>query len=901
MIARRLFGTLCLALGLVVVFGCERFGIRDAASRDETSGGAVAVSVEPPARQRIERLENGLRVIVRERHLGGMAALRVYVGAGSLNEGDFSGAGVSHFLEHLVSGGTTPTRTEDEIREALQAIGAQTNAHTSKQFVCYHGQVSGDSIGRLIEIIGDYVIHANIEQAEFDREFEVVQREIERSLADPRRRLWQLANETFFTDHPARQPILGHLDVFRRLKRDDLVRFYRRIVVPDNTVVVAVGDFDADNVFEAIRKTFGSWQQTRFQPTVLPPRKVQTGPRHAAIELDVKSVRTIIEFPAVRLTHPDLYPLDILAFVLGHGRASRMVSDIRDGRGLVQAISVSSYTPAGYDGGRFAIVFEAEADKANAAHRAVMEHLARAVGETPTGEELARAKRQKISAHVFALQQVEDIAADVGLNALLVGDPDFSERYVRNIQRVTAADVRRVAAEYLRPDVVTVTTVRPKREAKAEGEAKPPVKPPPVRPRIIQRLLPNGVRMLLCPIPGHPTVSIKMFMRGGLSVESEKTAGISSFMSRMLMKGTKRRTTADIARVLDARGAQMSASSGRNTIYLSARCLAEDFDTTFDLAAECLLEPAFPPVEIERLRAMTLAQLAHMADTPHGEASLYFNRVFFADSPYRFPVPGTVEVVKALTRDAILDWHREYVVGNNLVVAVFGGIDLVAAAKRVAAAVEGLPQNPRLVFPRDLKPRQTTGREVYIKPSGKGSAIVYVAYPGFDIFNVRDRFAVEMLDTVMSGYRMPSGWLHAELRGKGLVYEVHAWSMAGLRPGYFAAMAVCQPEKVPEVVGIIEKAMQRARKETFTKEQLTPARATIITAKELGRETIDGWSFEAAVDEVLGLGHAFAREELERIRQTRPADLSRVARQYLKNPAIVVVTSDPKAAEAIRK
>ncbi|HUU91053.1 MAG TPA: hypothetical protein VM238_07570, partial [Phycisphaerae bacterium] len=83
--------------------------------------------------------------------------------------------------------------------------------------------------------------------------------------------------------------------------------------------------------------------------------------------------------------------------------------------------------------------------------------------------------------------------------------------------------------------------------------------------------------------------------------------------------------------------------------------------------------------------------------------------------------------------------------------------------------------------------------------------------------------------------------------------------------------------------------------------QLTPARATIITAKELGRETIDGWSFEAAVDEVLGLGHGFAREELERIRQTRPGDLSRVARQYLKNPAIVVVTSDPKAAEAIRK
>ncbi len=217
MIARKLLGTLCLTLALAVVFGCERFRARNAATGGEAPTGAAAASVKPPPRQHIERLENGLRVIVRERRLGGMAAFRVYVGAGSLNEGDFSGAGVSHFLEHLVSGGTTPTRSEDEIRQALQAIGAQTNAHTSKQFVCYHGQVGGEHIGRLIEIIGDYVIHAQIEQKEFDREFEVVQREIERSLADPHRRLWQLANETFFPDHPARQPILGHPDAFREL------------------------------------------------------------------------------------------------------------------------------------------------------------------------------------------------------------------------------------------------------------------------------------------------------------------------------------------------------------------------------------------------------------------------------------------------------------------------------------------------------------------------------------------------------------------------------------------------------------------------------------------------------------------------------------------------------------
>jgi len=876
-------------------------GIAESPPPEGEAAAAAATAAARDAGRRAERLPNGLQVIVRERHLGGMAALRVYVGAGSLNEGRFTGAGVSHHLEHLVSGGTTAARSEDQVRQALETIGAQTNAHTSKQFQCFHGQAAGEHIHKLIEIIGDYVIHAAIPQAEFDREHEVIQREIERALADPDARLWYLADEIFFTYHPAREPVLGHLDAFRRLTRDDLVAFYHETFVPGNAVVVAVGDFDAAAVLDTIRKTFGDWPRTCFQPTVLPARKEQTGPREGRVEMDVQSVRSLIEFPTVTLTHPDLYPLDILAFILGEGRASRLVSDLREKRGLVQSISVASYTPAGYDGGRFAVLLETQPEKADAARRAVLEHLQHACRRLPTDDELARAKRQKIAEHAFELQDCETIASDLGLNALLVGDPDFSARYVRAIQDVTAEDVRRVAQTYLDPMRVNVASVVPAPPAPAAGQPAAAPKPPAGRPAVIARRLPNGVRLLLCPVEGQETVSIQMVLRGGLAVESEGTAGTSHFMARMLTKGAGDRSADDIARSLDARGAQMAASSGYNTIYLSAQCLAEDFDTTFDLAADCLLRPAFPPVEMERLRAMTLAQLSHLADTPQGEAQVYFHRTFFADSPYRFPVLGTPEVITNLTREALAQWHRTYVCGSNLVVAVFGGIDLERAGRRVIDAVKNLPAGEGLQFPRDLPPRATAGREVYIKETQKDSAIVFVAYPGTDIYNIRDRFALDLLDTVVSGYQMPGGWLHEELRGKGLVYEVHAWTLEGLRPGYFTAMAVCQPAKVPEVVDIIEKAMKRARREAFTEDQLTPARATVITAKELGRETVAGWAFEAAIDEALGLGYGFAREEVDRIRQVEPAEVHRVARQYLTQPVIVVVTGDPQAAEAVRR
>jgi zinc protease len=95
--------------------------------------------------------------------------------------------------------------------------------------------------------------------------------------------------------------------------------------------------------------------------------------------------------------------------------------------------------------------------------------------------------------------------------------------------------------------------------------------------------------------------------------------------------------------------------------------------------------------------------------------------------------------------------------------------------------------------------------------------------------------------------------------------------------------------------------MKRAASHRFEEKELAPARATIITAKELGRETVDGWAFEAAIDEALGLGAEFAREEIQRVRAVTPEEVGRVAREYLQTPVICIVTSDPKSAETIRK
>ncbi len=862
---------------------------------------ALAAPVLGAGAERIERLENGLRVIVKERPFGQVAAFRIYLQAGSLNEGEFTGAGISHLLEHVVSGGTTANRTEDEIREALDRIGAQTNAHTSKQYVCYHGQAGAEHVDELIELISDYVMHCVIDPDEFAREHQVVQRELERAEVNPAHVLWNLAAATFFVDHPARHPILGHLEILQKLTRDDAHAYYRRVARPDNAVAVAVGDFDADEVLATIRRLMGAWERRKADPTVLPDRVRQTAPRFASRAMDVAGVRRTLEFPTVRLTHPDLYPLDILAFVLGEGRSSRLVADLREKRVLVQSVGCYSYTPAGYDGGSFVVYLVGDPEKAEAAREAALGHVARVAEEGITEEELARAKRQKIAEHVYRLEETEAIAADMGTSFLLVGNPHFSDTYVEAIQKVTADEVRRVARDYLRPQVRTETVIHPPDvEPKASPGAAEAASAKGARPEIEMRRLASGVRLLLCPVPDHPSVSIQMCMKGGLALESAETAGASRMLAHLLMKGTGDLDAAALARRLDTLGADLSASAGNNTMMLSARCLAGDWADVFDLAARSLVAPSLPDEEIERVRARMLVEIDQLDDTPRGEAQRFFHEVYFTDSPYRFPVQGRAEVVRDLDRAALEAWHTRIVTGENLVVAVFGGIDPEAVATAAEKAFAKLPKAFTPAVPPEAAPRKVEAREVHVQATEKPGAVVFVAYPGFDLHNVDARIPMKVLDTLVSGYRMPGGWLHEELRGRGLVYVVHAYAMAGLRPGYFAAYAMCQAEKVPEVVSVIEEKMARARTEQWTADQLAPARATIITAEALGRETIAGWAFEAALNECLCLGYAFARREIDLVRAVTPDDVHRVAERYLGRPVIAILTSDPAAAETLK-
>ncbi len=290
-------------------------------------------------------LDHGLTVLIEENHANPIVSVQVFVRTGSIHEQEYLGSGISHFFEHIISGGTTSNRTEAESRAILETIGNKTNAYTTTDHTAYYIHTTSDHWTTALSLLADWMLNSEITEREFLREKGVVQREIEQGLDNPRRRLFQLARETQYKVHPARYPVIGYQPLVQQISRDDLLTYYRRMYAPNNMILVVVGDVDTQDALAHIRRAFGTGERRHVPALSLPQEPPQVGKRTAVAEMDIAQAHMNLAFRTVPLTHPDLYPLDVLSYILSNGESSRLVKRLKHDQQLVYQIRSGSFTP----------------------------------------------------------------------------------------------------------------------------------------------------------------------------------------------------------------------------------------------------------------------------------------------------------------------------------------------------------------------------------------------------------------------------------------------------------------------------------------------------------------------------------------------------------------------------
>ncbi len=833
-------------------------------------------------------LDNGLTVLIEEQHATPAVSVQVFVRTGSLYEQEYLGSGISHFFEHILHGGSTTARSAEASRLLLESIGNNTNAYTTVDHTAYYITTSAEHWRTALDLLADWLLHNQIAADEFEREKGVVQRELEQGLDNAEDILAQLVMETRYKVHPARYPVIGYKALAQHITRHDLLTYYQRMYTPNNMILVLVGHLHTATVLEEVRKTFGQAPYRPLPSIVLPAEPRQVGKRLAVKEMPVSQAALSLSFRTITVTHEHLYALDVLAYILANGNSSRLVQRVQEQQQRVYDIRTASYTPA-YTEGALSVIATLEPGQIDTASEAILQELYRLREEFVTPAELARAQKQKMTDYLFTRQNVEQRARVLGLDMLSTYDPQFSETYLTSIQRVSAEDIREVARRYFRADNLIQAVVRPP----ATTSPATPVQTNLAIEPAVKKVLANGLTLLLQRQPHWPTVAIHTAFQAGVRAETSDTNGISQLTAAMLVKGTPTRSAADIATLFDSKAASLSADAGHHSIVVQTTCLREDFRELFDAYADLLLHPTFPEAELHSARRALLAHIERIADDWHAEAERLWQETFFTVSPYRLSPNGSPVVLQRLQRQDIVAFYQRYAVPSNMVMAIVGDIDMVATSQMVERLFAALPPGPRPLLSVPFEPPPTQTQRT-VRQTQKHLAAVFMGFPGTTLANLADRYPLYLLDGILSGFDLPGGWLHHELRGQQLVYAVHAFNWLGLDAGYFGIYAGTRPDTVEHVISIILHNVEKARTGQISDAELTRMKQMALVVARLRRQTPEQFANDMLFNELYGLGYDFSAQEEAYLMQVTKADVQRVAQTYLQHPTIVITTPAPQ-------
>jgi zinc protease len=839
----------------------------------------------------VARLENGMVAIVKENKTAAVAAVRMYVKTGSIYEQEYLGAGLSHLFEHLLVGGTTKTRPEAESMKIIQQIGAQWNAYTTKDHCCYHLTIPARHVGTALNLLADWVTRPTFPEDAFKREWGVVQRELEMYSSNPDMQLYMLFDELRYKVHPARFPVIGHQAIVQKLTRQEILDYYQRMYVPDNTVLVIVGDINAEGMLQAVKKEFADFTRRATANVVLPEEPALTGPREMIKVLPSMQGPTKMNlgFPSIDLQHEDLYALDALASILGSGRASRLYRSLREDKQLVLAISAYNHTPK-WASGTFTIQCQLAPENINKAQTEIRQQIELLKKDPVESQELDRVKKQLQVNHIRANQTAVQQASAMGRDYISTGDPHFSEQYVENIQKVTAQQIQQMAQKYLLDEkqLTLIVTPKPLPQATIDAKEKSQISP------IKKVTLDNGLRILLQRNPSVPLVNMRLYILGGLIEETDANNGVTTLLAHLSVKGTPTLTAMEIVDEFEKVGGTLDSGAGNNTIYYTAEVMPQDFPHALDIFSDIVLQPTLPQEELAKLKPQVLAAIAQMENSWPAQARRFFRSKFYSKHPYRRDSLGTTETISALTGQNIREFHKTAVAGSRAVLAVFGDIDLAVAEnlirQRFAAMSKGAPI-PLEKIPLDAPPKES---RQFIQKSPRPGATLYIGFPGIKFTDIQDRYPLEVLEEIVGSTTSPD-WLFGKLRGAQLVYSATGYNFPGIVPGFFAAYAQCEPEKAPQALQIMQQLLAKAAKGELTEEEINRAKSSLVNSDAMARQTNSQSAAAAALDELYGLGFNWSEGFTDRIMAVELKEVQAVAKKILTVPATVtILTSQPE-------
>jgi predicted Zn-dependent peptidase len=436
--------------------------------------------------------------------------------------------------------------------------------------------------------------------------------------------------------------------------------------------------------------------------------------------------------------------------------------------------------------------------------------------------------------------------------------------------------------------------------ASLSAQPLPAVKLPP----FTKRMLPNGATVYLVRKPDVPMISVRVAIKGGLDAEPADLPGIASMTAELVRRGTKTRTAGQFNEELDAIGASLGSSSGRDAGMLYMTFLSRHTAKALALLSDVLMNPAFPEAEVKKVLAQRLDSVRAMKDNPGGAIQAYFNPFFFPPGhPYARAATGSEASLQKITRGDIVQWHSRAWAARNMTFIAAGDFDEQAMSAEIAKLAGAVPAGGAFVWPKPPAPPSFDSARLLLidKPDATQTYFV-IAQPGIHRTHP-DRVALEIINTLFGG-RFTS-MLNDELRvNSGLTYGARSMVEMDRLPGAIAINSYTKTETTVQAIDLALDVLKRLTSRGIDAEQLLSARNYIKGKFPTGElETADQVASILADLDLHGLNKGEIDDYFSRLDALTLEQVNAVARKHyrLDNLQFLLIGNAAKIQDGVKK
>ena len=859
----------------------------------------------------VERLPNGLTVLLQELRHYPVVLLDIWIRVGSRDERKDQW-GLSHFLEHMIFNGSGEF-SKDEFRRILFELGGENNAATWNDCTDYFIMAPSEHFETALGLHRALVTSPLLADGEFRREKEVVLEEIRLYEDDPEETLRDKSEIRLFKSLGYNHPILGSAEVINRMTPEVMRTYFREHYTPEKMLLVAVGDFDIGEILPRIREEYSTPAQPVDTAPEESPDQPLAGPQVVTLSGDIDATYLSILFKAPPLRDVQTYALDVLMEAIGGGRSARLNARLFEELALVT--DISAYNRSYMDASKLAIEAELK-DSANLqpAVDEILKILSRVAADGIANEEIERAKTRLLAGRVFHNENLTGVADFYGQNVML-GDLELADKYMDRILSVTGEQILDVARRYLRPDNMVLGVNRPEKSAELsvslrqfEAPSYPALDLRSPHGEITRRFgspaarsdrmgpvhreqLPNGLVWLHQRNPANASAAIHLYARGGLAFETWETNGLGALTHRARWKGTRSLPAAELNLAIDSLGARISTDCEHDYISVEGLFLARDFEKGFRLLADMVLEPAFPADEIEKVKQEVMGIILQNQDNTW-EVSLNGLRleIFGKDHPYGRPPYGRMDAVEGLTVDDVLGFHNTVWSPENIVICAVGDIARDEASRIVMETFGTLSPSDSAI-PSLSAPSEPAGEKLVRTVRDKSQIRISLGRPGPSVFDP-DYPAARVLDVILGGTSYSR--LFVSLREKsGLAYDVYSDVERRRSPGLFYTYMGTAGDKCERAIDGIRREYRKLIVEGPAPEEIDRARNWLRGHFLLWRQGNRAIATSLGTSEVLGLPYDFDSRLLDECRRVTGEDVVRAARKYCDPDNVVISIVGP--------